>query len=249
MVFFYLSCCFFIVFSREDQRLKHSHPIRLTVCMAYVFVFMAIIQRMNIVERFSLDIGGWSQTGDYHRYGHTLAYYVCKMNSKISKPENYSVERIEELVSAYETSKQDMTEYPDIIVVMNETFADLGDIGEMDTNKDYMPFLHSLSSKDDFAVGRVLVPVYGGKTCNSEWEFLTGYSLEFTPQIIPYAVESFDNSNTLCSVLENQGYHTIATHPEAGTNYRRNSVYKQMGFDEIYFKDDYSDYECLRGQS
>ena len=37
------------------------------------------------------------------------------------------------------------SESPDVIVIMNESFSDLSVINSFNTNKDYMPFFHSLN--------------------------------------------------------------------------------------------------------
>ena len=85
--------------------------------------------------------------------------------------------------------------------------------------------------------------VRGGGTCNSEFEFLTGNSLEFYNNIYPYTQFNFKDVPTVVSLLKDQGYKTIAMHPANPMNYGRESVYKEMGFDEFYSFEDYEQYE------
>lgn len=205
------------------------------------------IQKTGLTKELNLSISAWKQTDDYHYYGQTLAYYIMQKKTKISVPEEYNISELENLAVQYAEEEKTAESYPDIIVIMNESFVDMGDVGTLHVNQDYMPFIHSLQEKKDFLTGRVLVSAFGGGTANSEWEFLTGYSKEFTAGNVPYMSESFSNTDTVVSLLNQNGYRTIATHPCPETNWRRNTVYEQMGFDETYFIDDYKDYELIKG--
>ena len=63
-------------------------------------------------------------------------------------PEGYSAEAVEELEQQYEENadayKQSDQKDPTIIVIMNESFADLQTIGEFETNVPLTPFIDSL---------------------------------------------------------------------------------------------------------
>lgn len=73
-------------------------------------------------------------------------------------------------------------ELPDIIAIMDETFSDPAVLGEFETNKDYMPFVHSILRGEvaNTISGYADVSVLGGNTANSEFEFLTGNSMAFS---------------------------------------------------------------------
>lgn len=95
---------------------------------------------------------------------------------------------------------------------MNEAFSDLSVLGEFTTNKEYLPFIQSLT--DNTVKGNVYVSVKGGNTPNSEFEFLTGTSMAYLPAgSIPY--QQYINSDTpsMVSQLEELGYSTTAMHP------------------------------------
>lgn len=183
----------------------------------------------------------------YDEVGYTLGFIEIMKKNNIKEPNNYDKKEIAELAEQYSISVENENKiYPDIVVIMNEAFADIGDVGEIDTNKDYMPFYHSLTTDNSTAVGRTLVSIIGGGTCQSEYEFLTGNSLEFASNVFPYSTEINGEIYSLVSTLKGQGYHAIATHPNVSTNWRRNVVYKYMQFDEMYFIEDYEDPECFR---
>ena len=67
-------------------------------------------------------------------------------------------------------------ETPNLIVIMNESFADYTSIGKgLDLSEDCMPFIHSLT--ENTIKGTAYVSIFGGNTPNSEYEFLTGNTM------------------------------------------------------------------------
>ena len=64
---------------------------------------------------------------------------------------------------------------------MDETFADLSYLGDLHLENvdDVMPFVRSLSEKKNTITGHLVVPAWGGGTCNSEYEFLTSNTYAF----------------------------------------------------------------------
>lgn len=161
----------------------------------------------------------------------------------IEKPEEYSVVDVQEVLADYESGDEECTPvgYPNIIVVMDEAFSDLGVLGELETNQDYMPYLHSLQEgRENTVTGMLNVSVCGGNTANTEFEFLTGDTMAFLPQgSIPYQQYITGESESLASHLRSLGYETVATHPYNADGWERNSVYPWLGFDDSIFVDEY----------
>ena len=62
---------------------------------------------------------------------------------------------------------------------MNESFSDLSVLGDLQTNMPLTPFIDSL--KENTTKGYALSSVFGAKTPNSEWEFMSGNSMAFLP--------------------------------------------------------------------
>ena len=138
-------------------------------------------------------------------------------------------------------SQDDAQELPNIIVVMNESFADLGVLGQLQTNQDYMPYLHSLQEGcENTVTGMLNVSVCGGNTANTEFEFLTGNTMAFLPQgSIPYQQYITGERESLASYLRGLGYETVATHPYNATGWERDKVYPWLGFEKSIFVDEY----------
>ncbi|MCC8100888.1 MAG: LTA synthase family protein [Clostridiales bacterium] len=137
------------------------------------------------------------------------------------------------------TSDDDTDATPNLIVIMNESWADYTDIGNgLELSEDYMPFIRSLT--ENTIKGTAYSSVFGGNTPNSEYEFLTGNTMAFLPtSSVGFNLFVRGNLPSLASQLGSLGYYTLAMHPYRGTNYRRNIVYPQIGFDTYYTRDDF----------
>ncbi|MCD8023744.1 MAG: LTA synthase family protein [Lachnospiraceae bacterium] len=129
---------------------------------------------------------------------------------------------------------------PHLIVIMNESWADYTDIREvLELSEDYMTLIHILTANTSNVTA--YASVFGGNTPNSEYEFLTGNTMAFLPtSSVGFNLFVRGNLPSLASQLSSLGYYTLAIHPYRGTNYRRNIVYPQIGFDTYYTRDDFS---------
>lgn len=171
----------------------------------------------------------------------------------IDKPQDYSAQEAQETLSAYEAAAEETEEdaasgnesaeeeLPNIIVVMNESFSDLSVLGDFTTNRDYMPYLHSLQDgADNTMTGMLNVSVCGGNTANTEFEFLTGNTMAFLPQgSIAYQQYINGELPSIVSYLDTLGYDTYATHPYYASGWNRNTVYPELGFSNLAFLDSY----------
>jgi phosphoglycerol transferase MdoB-like AlkP superfamily enzyme len=95
--------------------------------------------------------------------------------------------------------------------------------------------------------GYALSSVFGAKTPNSEWEFLTGNTMAFLPSgSVVYQQYISDTPTSLVSTLKNEGYTCVAMHPYYATGWSRNTVYPTLGYDEMYFLDDFDQSRVIR---
>lgn len=168
----------------------------------------------------------------------------------VEKPEGYSVKKAEEILESYRTEEDvpSDTELPNIIVIMNEAFSDLSVLGDFETNQDYMPYIHSLQQGHENTVtGNLTVSVCGGNTANTEFEFLTGHTMDYFPVgSIPYQQYISGEISSVASQLKELGYGTYGMHPYNSTGWNRNKVYPWLGFDEVYFVKDFTGRRYLR---
>ena len=177
----------------------------------------------------------------------------------VDKPDGYSRQKAKALLDSYagtddnsdaanNTSITDKSDYPNIIVVMDEAFSDLSVLGDFDTNTDYMPFVHSLEKGNENTItGYLNTSVCGGNTADTEFEFLTGNTMAFLPVgSIPYQQYIKSTTPSLASYLKSIGYATYAQHPYYGSGWNRDTVYPLLGFDNLSFMQDYSNQRFVR---
>ncbi len=209
----------------------------ITLGLLCIFGLYQLLIRGVKLDRVGILVDAWDTRSTYESYGQTLTFLALWEQSYLEPPAGYSVNAINTLQSRLElmdTEEGNTTvavRPQNIIVIMNEAFSDLSVLGDLQTNQDYMPFYHSLS--ENVVKGNCLVSVYGGGTCNSEYECLTGNSMWFTPSNYPYTDLLTANQPSLVSTLESQGYTSFAIHPASGANWNRNRVYDYLGFDDF----------------
>ncbi|MBR2045354.1 MAG: LTA synthase family protein [Agathobacter sp.] len=165
----------------------------------------------------------------------------------VEKPAGYSVKRAEEILAEYE-KVESQTELPNIIVVMNEAFSDLSVLGDFTTNEDYMPFVHMLQQGyENTITGNLEVSVCGGNTANSEFEFLTGHTMDFFPVgSIPYQQYISGKLPSMASQLKGLGYETYGMHPYNASGWQRDTVYPLLGLETNYFLHDFESRRYIR---
>ena len=182
----------------------------------------------------------------------------------VEKPQGYSIEKAEELLMEYEEKAEALNgsnndvlngvqsaetkDFPNVIVIMNEAFSDLSVLGDFAVNEDYMPFIHSLQQgAENTVTGNLSVSVCGGNTANTEFEFLTGHTMEFLPAgSIPFQQYITKEIPSLASQLKEAGYETYGMHPYNSTGWKRNEVYPLLGLDTNYFVRDFKDRKYIR---
>ena len=185
----------------------------------------------------------------------------------VDKPEGYSAEEAQKTLEQYgntdnvfaddEENTNDSKnrgedannkDLPNIIVIMDEAFSDLSVVGDLETNEDYMPFMHKMQQGADHTItGYAQVSVCGGNTANSEFEFLTGNTMSFLPSgSIPYQQYITKDTPSLASYLASLGYETYAQHPYYASGWNREKVYPLLGFEHLNFIDDYANKTYVR---
>ena len=205
-----------------------------------LFLQLGVVRFIDFQQTFHVAWDNWDTTQTYSKYGFLVSFITSVQRMNIEEPDGYSKEKAENILNKYTSDIIEGEEgKPVIIAIMNESLSDLNDLGSLGETEDVMWYLNSM---DDFLEkGKTFMSVRGGGTCNSEFEFLTGNSMGFFKDLYPYTQYSFNEIPSLTNELKNLGYKTVAMHPASATNYRRQGVYKEMGFDEFYSIDSYDD--------
>ena len=248
--FFMLALVIIALLFKLDKFKLFRWKGRLVYLMAFSALFYGFCQvyvYSDYLESIGVDFRVYRPQYKYRYYGTLLTTARTFGYLHVEEPEGYSTNAVKKITDLYESDSREpdatdnpLQKSPNIIVVMNESFADLKAVGDMEVTKDYMPFFRKL--KENTIKGYTYSSVFGGNTANSEFEFLTGNTLAFLPDnSVPYQLFLRDDVAGLTSTLNNQGYSPCyALHPYYKTGYGRYKIYPLMGFDHFYTSDDFS---------
>lgn len=177
--------------------------------------------------------------------GYILNFVLTVDESFVDKPSNYAPQNAEKIAMEYETDS-DNGVWPNIIVIMDESYADLSVLGsDLNTDTEISPFISSL--EENTIKGYALTSAFGGRTANSEFEFLTGFTMGFLPNgSIAFQQFVDENQYSIVKQLESLGYQSIAMHPYLSNGWMRDTVWPALGFDECYFVDDFPQENLMR---
>ena len=241
-----------IVGVRTNIRLnkKILRPI-LTVAMCIpAYFYISYLWQDNLERNTGLNDTLFNAKYMHSKDGFFVSFILDIHFLQIEEPKNYSDEYALSLLNEQKVEKVETPEeLPDIIAIMDETFSDPAVLGEFETNKDYMPFVHSILRGEvaNTISGYADVSVLGGNTANSEFEFLTGNSMAFFPNgSVPYLQYIRDGISTIVPQLEKYGYTTYGTHPYRAKGWNREFIYDLMGFDYRYFQGSFPFEDKLR---
>lgn len=241
-------------------RRKLSYKGRIGAALGAVVVLTASVYGFAAVQlddTLGFQVSNWAPRGSYYKQGALLSFLALAQDAHMPEPADYSDERARQILSAYQDERAawlasahdgNAPQRPTVIVVMNESFADLqslvADKGEL-----FVPAACRSLQEQSAVGGTALASVYGGGTCNSEFEFLTGTSMAFQAGgYYPYMFQDFSQVNSVPRYFQSLGYATVAMHPNWPANWRREQVYPALGFDEFLSIGDWNEPERVRGE-
>ena len=182
----------------------------------------------------------WSWTESYDNYGFAACTVesFCQWQQVINKPEGYSEDALDAVEIGEHSGEE--TAKPDIILILNETFYDLAQITDPETDVDYLPNIRSM---DNLLSGYAVIPGEGGSTHSAEYELLTSNSLQLMPGITPFNTFDLHGANSIVAHLNALGYSTTGSHSEVPGNYSRGIGYSALAFQNAHFEDDFTQTE------
>lgn len=247
--------------ARRGERTRRQILVNALIgvlCLAGVTAHVTLIDYYNTLN---ITVYTWRPLESYYRQGFIPTFISSAQTIKPPVPENYDMKEAEELekslAAAYDAGEGDDAERtlataqfdqekPAVVAIMNETFADLSIYQNMHAGYEGPKFFKSLS--DALSRGTLYVSAYGGGTCNTEFEFLTGNSMSYLGSgVYPYTIYDLTETENLASQFKDLGYTTTAMHPNHGTNWNRENVYEAFGFDQFLTIEDFQDADKLRG--
>ena len=191
-------------------------------------------------------LGIYTQQWVTQRNGFLLNFTVALRYSSVEKPADYSHDKVLELMEQYPALEGDPDRQPtNLIVIMNESFADFAVFDDFEASEDPTPFLHSL--EENTVKGWMYAPVTGGGTATVEFEYLTGFSSLFQPpHTVAYQLYVEEGMPSLAAVAGSQGYETTAFHPYKSSGWNRVLAYDYLDFDRQMYEEDVVDPYYIR---
>lgn len=213
-----------------------KHPVRLR--MAGVLIAGSVLLA---VGAYSLTVVGHEESREktfsniadaYSRYGFVYCFTTGAFDRGVSRPDFYSRSAVNWMVgNLKEAAQPDLR--PNILFVQLESFFDVGYLDDVEFTENPIPNFTRL--RDSFSSGFLTVPSVGAGTANTEFEILSGMSLDFLGLgEYPYKTTLRDRAcETVVWDLKSLGYTGAAIHNNTGTFYDRDKVFAQLGFDSF----------------
>ena len=201
-----------------------------------VGLLAAVVISTNIGQNFkALGDRFGDLVGAYNNYGFVYCFSSSVLDTGIDKPAGYSEEMVKSVTDSLpevSVSRED-AERPDVIMVQLESFLDPNLIKGAKFSSNPAPIFTWL--KENYTCGALHMPSYGGGTANSEFEVLTGMTMEaFGAGEYPYKTIMLKAAcESLAYNLKDLGYGTHAIHDHTGNFYDRDKVYPNLGFDSF----------------
>ncbi|MCC8142418.1 MAG: LTA synthase family protein [Lachnospiraceae bacterium] len=233
---------------------------------AYLAVVVLTFYFTDISANTGYTPDFWNQSRGYHTTGSFLNFCLNTKYLAARKPTGYDPDAVtgyldDELEAVGvdpdgDTSLNILTgendyepflvdgQHPNIIFIMNESFSDLRNLGDLETNEDFMPFIDSLT--ENTIRGYVTVPVFATGTSNSEFEALTGDTITSLPLGSNiYQLYLKQELPSMVSTVNSLDYTSVALHPYYANGWNRDKVYPLMGFSEFVTLEDIVDADIL----
>jgi phosphoglycerol transferase MdoB-like AlkP superfamily enzyme len=154
------------------------------------------------------------------------------------RPERYNRNEIERIARTYQQEAEPAPAIANgqpvnLIIYLIESFMDPQDLGVRYTS-DPIPTFHAISRK--YSSGRIVVPVFGGASANTEFELLTGLPMYFLPaSSCPYRQFMTRDISSLPRALHGYGYKTVAITADPPYLFNRKAAFGHLGFDRWVF--------------
>ena len=226
----------FIKGPKKKDRVKWKRNlIGVVIVIAATFGVTSIMISTGKVETF---FGNLAYA--YRDYGVVYCFTNTWLNTGISKPEDYSEEKMLNIFSPEELGddnamlleqKDEDEKHPNVIFLQLESFIDPDNITSIETSEPACPNFRNLIN--NYPSGQLTVPACGAGTANVEFEVMSGLSVKFFgPGEYPYkSILTEKTMETMCYDLKSLGYSTHAIHNHRAVFYNRNKVFANMGMD------------------
>ena len=259
VVSFVVACT--VLFIKGPKYQGQLHWIAVPVAVI-AMLFVGIPMTTQAAQNTNILTGYFANIAQgYENYGFIYGFSCSVVDRGMDKPEDYSEETIQNIEKkVHKKRKQQIkkekklakkeekknpnykkqekeNEKPNIICVLLESFCDPDEIKFLKVNKDPIPTFHKLEK--NYTSGYLTVPVVGAGTANTEFEILTGMSMQhFGTGEYPYkTILKKTACESVASDLADLGYGTHVVHNNGGNFYSRTNAFSMFGFDTFTSKE------------
>lgn len=204
----------------------------------------------SYLEEHDYVVTYWQQHLSYEKFGNWFAFCINLRSLFPEPPEGYESDRVNKIAEdmlqgnttynmlSGENDYAPTEEHPNIIVIMNESLADLQSKGKgFATNEPVLSFFNSL--EENTIRGDLQVSVAGGSTACTEYEVMTGNAQRFLPNgSVAFSSSIHTTTPSFIWTLREQGYQTAAFHPYRANGWNRDRVYDYLGIEKSVFIED-----------
>lgn len=170
----------------------------------------------------------------FRKNGFVYCFTNSLIDTGVSRPKDYSPESMAEIIAQDDSHIDGDTaeKTPNIVIVQLESFFDITQLKGLEFSSDVIPNFHKYQSESG---GLLSVPVVGAGTVNSEFEVLTGMTIDdFGAGEYPFKTILLNTTcESLAYNLKTYGYTAHALHNNTGRFYGRHIVYSHLGFDDF----------------
>ena len=245
----------YIFFPKRKEKVNYEAALPMTVCIIFGCILLVLGSRsLNIVKKTFPNIAD-----GYHDYGLPYCFVCSIFDIGISKPDDYSSKKVQEVVDQLlpsptpvptdsptgtptpsvspditpEPSPAVSPDSPNIVFIQLESFFDPKRICGIAFETDPIPTFSYL--RDKFTSGLLKVPSISAGTSNTEFEILTGMNMaDFGAGEYPYkTILKESTCESIAYNLKELGYSTHAIHNNTAGFYSRNIVFSNLGFDDF----------------
>ena len=167
-------CLVFMFIYSPKRTKKISYKRNLACIVAYTAFFL--MTTVVLIKQGFLSIYFGNIANAYLEYGFPYSFCSTAINTGVSRPKDYSENRINEIKEKMK-DEESKNEKVNIIMLQLESFFDPSHVKGIKLSENPIPTFTEL--RDKYSSGYLTVPGYGAGTANTEFEIMTGMSLDY----------------------------------------------------------------------
>lgn len=231
-----LAIIVFLVLMDLFRRRCHKYPVKAQLKNTFLALLtIALLFTVLNITGLNYDILQKNRgrvVEHYENNGFVYSFSKSAFFWGVEAPEDFSLTTAEDIIKYL--NKEEYTDEetrPNLIFVQLESFFDVDRLRTVNFSKDPIPEFHRLEKQG--ISGALHVPVVGAGTINTEFEVLTGMSMEyFGLGELPFeTVLEERTTDTIAYHLSGKDYTSHFIHNSEGDFYQRDMVYSHLGFD------------------